>query len=45
MLYLSYPVSWLVTYIANLVCFAVTYRRWKRRALASTTIVNVYTVG
>lgn len=45
MLYLSYPVSWLVTYIANLVCFAVTYRRWKRRALASTTIVNGYTVG
>lgn len=45
MLYLSYPVSWLVTYIANLVCFAVTYRRWKCRALASTTIVNGYTVG
>lgn len=44
MLYLSYPVSWLVTYAANLVCFAITYHRWKKRALASSSIVNGYTV-
>ena len=44
MLYLSYPVSWLVTYAANLVCFAITYHRWKKRALASSSIVNGYAV-
>ena len=31
-LYLSYPVSWFVTFSAHLVCFCVFYRRWKREA-------------
>ena len=30
-LYLSYPVSWLVTFIASIACFAVFFVRWKRR--------------
>ncbi len=28
-LYLSYPVSWLVTFIAHIICFIVFYRKWK----------------
>lgn len=44
-LYLSYPVSWFVTYAANLVCFAVTSRRWKKRVSTSQTMVNGYPVG
>ena len=30
-LYLSYPISWILTLSANLICFAVFYRRWKQR--------------
>lgn len=44
-LYLSYPVSWFVTYAANLVCFAVTSRRWKKRVSTSQAMVNGYPVG
>ena len=34
-LYLSYPVSWVVTFAANVVCFVFFFRRWKKRALAA----------
>lgn len=44
-LYLSYPVSWFVAYAANLVCFAVTSRRWKKRVSTSQAMVNGYPVG
>ena len=44
MLYLSYPVSWIVTYIANLVCFAISYSRWKKRTSPSSGTVNGYRV-
>ena len=30
-LYVSYPVSWAVTLAVHLVCFAVFFRRWKKR--------------
>lgn len=30
-LYLSYPVSWLVTFAAHAVCFIVFFKRWKSR--------------
>lgn len=30
-LYVSYPVSWVVSFIANVICFALFYVRWKRR--------------
>ena len=30
-LYLSYPISWIVTFIAHIVCFIVFYRAWKNR--------------
>ena len=30
-LYLSYPVSWVVSFIANMVCFVIFFRNWKRR--------------
>ena len=30
-LYLSYPVSWIVSLVANLACFAFFYHRWTRR--------------
>ena len=29
-LYLSYPVSWLITLVVNIICFAV-FKRWKKR--------------
>ena len=34
-LYLSYPVSWIVTFAAHLLCFTVFFRRWKRQAEAA----------
>ena len=37
-LYLSYPVSWFVTFSAHLVCFFVFYRRWKREALPTARV-------
>ena len=30
-LYLSYPVSWIITFLVHLVCFIVFFRRWKDR--------------
>ena len=30
-LYLSYPISWAVTAMANIICFAVFFHRWKKR--------------
>ena len=29
MLYLSYPASWLVTFIVHMICFIVFFRKWK----------------
>ena len=28
-LYISYPISWAVTFIAHMICFTVFFRRWK----------------
>lgn len=33
-LYLSYPVSWAITFTAHLVCFIIFFRRWKARVEA-----------
>lgn len=33
-LYLSYPVSWVITFTADLICFIVFFRRWKQKTLA-----------
>lgn len=30
-LYLSYPVTWIITFTAHLICFIVFFRRWKHR--------------
>lgn len=30
-LYLSYPVSWIITLVAHLICFFVFFRQWKRK--------------
>lgn len=30
-LYLSYPVSWLITLVVNIICYAVFFKRWKKR--------------
>ena len=30
-LYLSYPMSWVVTFAANVVCFVFFFRRWKKQ--------------
>ena len=30
-LYLSYPVSWLVTFLTHMICFAFFYRAWRDR--------------
>lgn len=30
-LYLSYPVSWLITLVVNIICFAVFFKCWKKR--------------
>ena len=30
-LYLSSPVSWLITLVVNIICFAVFFKRWKKR--------------
>lgn len=32
-LYLSYPVSWAITFAAHIVCFIVFFRKWKKAAL------------
>ena len=29
-LYLSYPVSWVITFAAHLICFIVFFRKWKK---------------
>ena len=29
-LYLSYPISWAITFAAHLICFIVFFRRWKK---------------
>lgn len=33
-LYLSYPISWGITFVAHLVCFLVFFRKWKRQVQA-----------
>ena len=30
-LYLSYPVTWIITFAAHLICFIVYFRRWKQK--------------
>lgn len=30
-LYLSYPVSWVVTFIAHIICFIIFSKKWKRK--------------
>ena len=30
-LYLSYPVSWIVTFTAHIICFIIFFRKWKDR--------------
>ncbi len=30
-LYLSYPVTWIITFAAHLICFVVFFRRWKQK--------------
>ncbi len=30
-LYLSYPISWFVTFVVHIICFVVFYRRWRDR--------------
>ena len=30
-LYLSYPVSWIITFAAHLICFVIFFRSWKRK--------------
>lgn len=30
-LYLSYPVTWIITFSAHLICFIVFYRHWKKK--------------
>ncbi len=32
-LYLSYPVSWLITFTAHIICYTVFFRSWKKRLL------------
>lgn len=34
-LYLSYPVSWALTFAAHLVCFIIFFNRWKKKTLAA----------
>ena len=34
-LYLSYPISWIITASANVICFIVFFRSWKKRVEAS----------
>ena len=33
-LYLSYPVSWIITFAANIACFAFFFVRWRKRVEA-----------
>ena len=33
-LYLSYPVSWAITFVAHLICFMIFFRLWKKKQLA-----------
>ena len=30
-LYLSYPVTWIITFAAHLICFLLFFRRWKKK--------------
>lgn len=40
-LYLSYPVSWAVTFTAHLLCFLLFFHRWKKAAAREQTPVVV----
>jgi len=40
MLYISYPISWLVTAAAHIVMFAVIFRKCRRRAAAAQKAVE-----
>ena len=36
-LYLSYPISWLITLSANVICFIFFFRAWKKRVTPTAT--------
>lgn len=36
-LYLSYPVTWIITFAAHLICFIVFFKRWKKKTAAEKT--------
>ncbi len=36
-LYLSYPVSWAITFAAHLVCFIFFFRRWKKKVASEAS--------
>ena len=39
-LYLSYPVSWAITFAAHLVCFIFFFRRWKKKVASEASDSN-----
>ncbi len=41
MLYLSYPVSWAVTFIAHAICFFIFYRAWRDRTTGRHRIARI----
>lgn len=38
-LYLSYPVTWAITFTAHLICFIVFFKRWKKKAATEKSAV------
>ncbi len=41
MLYLSYPVTWLITFAAHLICFFIFYRRQKQQSIPAAADLPV----
>ena len=35
-LFISYPISWLFTFVAELIAFLIIYRRWVKRSELSS---------
>lgn len=40
-LYLSYPVSWVITFTAHIICFIVFYRKWKNETSARSRLSRI----
>lgn len=40
-LYLSYPVSWVITFTAHIICFIVFYRKWKNETSARSKLSRI----